>query len=678
MYMFKNHKRLATALTVAMLMSVSAGFAKAPDFTVQIPYKGKGIPTPQQDYYLYMNANWLKNTKIAPDESTNSYLTIANAQTNKNLSEITKQSINHQKDGIATLDEKNIANMYACIQDQKGRNEAGLGNLAPILKRIEKINNLQEYAETMADMSQHNIIANPLLGGYHIINDPISNDHYVISLNTPATFSREMMENKENDALWGKYRNCVRDMLHLYGRNTDIAVQTAIKIFNLQKDLSLHSQTVAESADPSKTTNKMTLADLQKLYSHVNVTAMLDAGNIGPKAGIQNWYVSDPGLTSRLNELYTPEQLPLLKEYAIFAVLASHSTYLSQDYQNLISAFEKNSSGAMKERSPEKRDLLLNEELLPFTYGRLYAKTYFDETRKNLVKSYVHQILNTYKNRLQRLDWMTQATKNMALKKLDTIDINIGYPEAWQEYIDHLDIKSPKEGGILINNVLTMDEQIARWNRARVGASVRKDLWENLTPQTINASYEPTDNSINFPAGILQAPFFDTKATNEANLGSIGIGIAHEITHCFDNYGAQYDELGRQHNWWEPSDYAEFKIRQEKVIAYYSRYLLPNGTRMKGEQTLSEDIADLGALSCITEIIGHHPEKLRQAYQSYGRLWRNKSTNQKLQALLANIHSLSYIRADAVLSTTDGFYEAYHVVPGDPMYVAPEDRVRIW
>ncbi len=677
--MIKNYKKMTAALTLALLLSASASFAKAPDFTVQVPYTGNGTPTtPQQDYYLHMNAAWLKNAKIAPDEGSNSSFTIAGDKTNKQLIEMTKQAIRHQSAGTATMDEKNIANMYACIKDQKGRDKAGLGNLSPLLKRIENITNLQEYAETMADMSKQGLVKNSMIGGFDTINDLIDNDRYAIGLEPPSTLPREFVEDKKNDAFLTKYKSYIRDVLHLYGRSTEAASKSAEDILNLQKDLSLHSYTVAEKANPSKISNKLNLTELQKLYSHVNVTAMLDAGGIGPKAGIQNWYVLDPGLASRLNELYTPDRLSTLKEYAIFSILGGYSNYLGQDYQKLSAAFDISASGAASEPSPEKRDLQLNESLLSFSYGRQYAITYFDEARKNLVKSYVQLIMDTYRTKLQNLTWMTPETKKMALKKLDNMDINIGYPEAWQEYIDHLDIKSPKEGGVLINNVLTLFDQINTWQRNRVGMAVRKDLWDNMTPQTINAAYNPANNSINFPASILQPPFFDAKASREANLGRIGSCIAHEITHCFDNNGAQFDELGRQRNWWQPSDYAEFKKRQEKVAAYYSRYVLPDGTHVKGEQTLSEDIADLGALSCITEIIGHNPKDLRQAYENYGILWRQKFTDQYLQFYLTDIHSLHYIRTDGVLSTTDGFYEAYQIVPGDPMYVAPEDRVHLW
>ena len=677
--MQRNTKKLTAALTLTLLLSVSTSFAKAPDFTVQVPYTGNGKPTtPQQDYYLYMNASWLKNAKIAPDEAiASTFVTVENKK-DKQLLELTKQAIKHQAAGTATQDEKNIAKLYACIKDQQGREKAGLGDLAPMLQRIEKITSPQDYAETMAELCSHNESISAPLGDYAVINDLINNDNYIIALAEPASLSREQVENKNNTAFFTQYQDHISDVLQLYGRSKDAATKAAQAIFDLQKDLGQHSLTIAEGANLAKSIRKLDLVGVQKLYSHINAEAMLNAGGIGPKSGINTWYVHDPGLNARFNDLNTPELLPTLKDYTIYSVLDGYGILLDRKHQKLSTAFAKLATGAKAEASPEKLDADLNQQLLSRTYGRLYATTYFDEAHKNQVKSYIKLIIDHYRDKLQKLDWMTPATKKMALKKLDNMDINVGYPEAWQDYIDHFTIKSPQEGGNLINNVLAMSNQVAAWDRSRVGKPVRKDYWEDSTPQTINAFYNLLDNSINFPAAILQAPFFDAKADRETNLGGVGMFIGHEISHCFDNTGAQYDEQGRLRNWWQPSDYAEFKKRQDKIVAYYNRFLLPDGTRLNGEQTLTENTADLGGLNCITELIGPNPEGLRRAYQNFGIIWRSKATDRILQELLADIHSLSYVRVIGPLSTTDGFYKAYDVKPQDAMYVAPEDRVKLW
>ena len=677
--MFRNSQKLAAALTLTLLLSVSTSFAKAPDFTVQVPYKGDGKPTaPQQDYYLCQNAGWQKATKIPADSGQVSSFKVAEDKKDKQLEELTNQAIKHAAAGTATPDEKNIANLYACIKDQKGREQAGLGNLKPILETIEGIQSIQDYAEKTARLYKVHGGIPGMVGPFGSVNDLQNNDKYVVALEGPAALPREQVENKSNDEYFAKYREHIRDVLHLYGRDEKAAAKTANDIFNLQKDLGLHSLTVGEKADPTKRVKTMDLAGLQKLYSHINVEAMLNAGGIGPKDGIHSWLIQDPAQMARFNELNTPELLPTLKEYSIYALLDSHSALLGREYQKLAIEFGRVSEGSEKAPTQKKMDLELTEGLLAPIYGRLYGNTYFSDASKKEVTGYVQQVLQHYRNEVQQLDWMTPATKAMAIKKLDNMDINVGYPEAWPDYLDKLQIKSPKEGGVLINNTLDMVALINTWDRQRIGTPVRKDYWDEILPQTINAFYNVLDNSINFPAAILQKPFFDPKADRETNLGGVGTVIGHEITHCFDNTGSRFDYLGRLRNWWQPADYAAFNKRQEKIAAYYNRFLLPNGTRLNGEQSLTENTADLGGLNTITQIIGHNPEGLRRAYKNYAIIWRSKVSDRYLQEMLADVHALPYVRVVGGLGSTDGFYEAYPVKPGDAMYVAPEDRVKLW
>jgi putative endopeptidase len=683
--MITQRKRLAIVLGLALTVLMPSALAKetattAPEFKIPVPYAAKiQQTTPQQDFFLHVNAGWLQNTKMKPYEYIVSSFSFAEDKVYDQMKVLTQDAIKHNAKGTANTDEKNIANLYACIKDTKGREKAGLGNLAPILKRIESIQNLQEYANTMADLCKHSQIPNPLIGAFGIVNDPVENTRYIVALPGPVTkLSREQVENPNNEHLFNLKRNYTRDILHLYGRDEATATKTANDIFNLQKDLALHSPSVADKEDVFKLGRNVNLADLKKLYTHVDVEAMLNAGGVGPKNGINSWFLIDPQLTARFNELYTPDKLPLFKEYAVYSILAKFSDLLSKDYEKLETTYEKNAIGSEAEESQERRDLKKSEDLLDSVYGRLYAHKYFDESRKQEVTSYVKLIMNNYRKNLEKVDWMSPATKEKALLKLDKMDINIGYPEAWPDYYDKLEIKAPKDGGVLINNMLSALELSSQWEHSKIGTPVRKDLWASMEPQTINACYEPTDNSINFPAGILQAPFYDKKADYYTNLGGVGMVMAHEITHCFDNNGALFDELGRHRNWWTPADYAAFKNRQQNVINYYNRFVLTDGKHVNGAQTISENIADLGALSCLTQIIGHNTEGLRKAYTNFAVIWRSKFTNPVLQILMEDVHALPHARVDGVLSSTDGFYEAYDVKPGDKMYVAPEARAKLW
>jgi putative endopeptidase len=284
---------------------------------------------------------------------------------------------------------------------------------------------------------------------------------------------------------------------------------------------------------------------------------------------------------------------------------------------------------------------------------------------------------------LAGLDWMSEATKQRAILKLDTMTMNVGWPDVWPDsYLDNYSVKSVKDGGSLINSIIDYDIIVNRHQYSLFGTKVDKTAWPddlNFTPQTVNAFYNPYSNSINILAGIMQAPFYDAKASEPANLGGIGFGIAHEITHAFDAAGSEYDEHGTLNNWWTDADRAAFIEKTGAISKYYSRYEAGSLGMVNGELTLTENIADLGAMQCVTAVIGeNNTNGIRQCCTNFAVCWRLKAKKNYYQRQFANIHSPNPVRTDGVLSSTDAFYTAYDVQPGDGMYVAPEDRVGIW
>ncbi len=676
--MSSKRKRLAAAVCLALTLMTTTGYAK--DFTVALPVQeNAAVPAAKDDFYLHVNTNWLKTTKIPADEGSYNHFVALADKTRGQLTAITKEAIEKQKQHKATVDEARVADLYACIVDQKGREAVGLGKLAEPLHRIEAVKTTQEYAETMADLSREYGLSGVMVGSFGIANNPVENDRYVVFLSGPSTgFSREFMENDANAVYHGYYRDYMRDLLVQYGRSPEAATKTAADIFAMQKDIALHSLTAGELRDPAKSTHHLKLQDLEKLYSNLDIVAMLNKGGVGPANGVQDWYVDDLGAIARFNELCTPENLPILKEHAVLALLKRHDDMLTAAYQKIVDRFSQQISGAAEGKSTERKIEEQNESILSNTYGRLYAARYFSEERRSLINGYLKLILSDYKQKINKLDWMSEATKAQAIKKLDHMDIHVGTPAAWPDYMDQYVVVRPEKGGSLIDNVLALEKLVTADNRSKLGKPIRKDLWEGILPQEVNAFYAPQNNSINFPAAILQEPFFDPKADQATNLGGIGAVMAHEITHSFDSGGAQYDEQGRLHNWWTDQDYAEFKKRQANVIKFYDRYVLTDGTRLNGTQTLTENIADLGALSCVTEIVGQKPEELRRLYTNYAVIWQSKESDASLRFALTDVHSLDYVRVNAVLSSTDGFYEAFGVQPGDGMYVAPEERAKIW
>ena len=674
----KRIKKLGLVLGLALAAMMPTALAK--DVVVQLPLpENAPAVTAQQDFYLHVNADWLKKAKIPADESSVSANSEMNEAVRQQLKDITADAVENRASYADGSDAARIADFYACIVDKAGRNAAGLGLLAKPLQQIEQVGSVQEYAETMADICREYGLGGGMLGGFGNGNDPLKNDRYVAMIAGPAVgLGHELMTQEAGKEMQQVYREYMRDLLVCYGRTPKAAEQAAADIFALEQDIAAHSMAIGALHDPSKSLKRLEAADLKQLYKHVDAAAMLNKAGIGPAQGISFWYTMDIGSIKRLDELCTPERLPVLKEQAICALLMQNAGLLTDEYQQISARAEQNMNGAAAVQSEERRNEELNESLLQDIYGRLYAARYVTAEHKAAIRSYVDRIMAEYRKRLLKLDWMSESTKQAAVKKLDCMRINIDAPEVWPEYLDKITAVRPENGGCLINNVLSVSKELAAYERQQIGKPIRKDLWMGVTPQTVNAFYVPFNNSINLPIAYMQPPNFDPNADDGTNMGGVGNTIAHEITHSFDNTGAQFDENGCLRNWWTPKDYEAFKKRQARVIAYYNRYVLLDGSRTNGEQTLVENIADLGAMSCTTALLRHDQEQLRHMYENYAVSWRIKTSDAVLRQMLTDIHALPYVRTNAVLSADPDFYTVYNVKPGDGMYVPPEERVSIW
>ena len=678
--------KLAYVLVFAAVVSASlssaplrrAAAASPDEFAVRINAENVAkAPAAQDDYYLHVNYGWLKNHKIPATESDYSAFMEARDRVKERLAAITRDCAQNRSEYQDSSDEAKIADLRECVSDFKGRDGAGFGGLAKPLAEIEKVSSLKEYALLMARLGREYGFG-ALVGGYSVGADPLKADRYVVYIDEPGLgLGKEFLAESRNEKYFQLYRDYMRDLLVLYGKPQDEAERDAKEFFALQKDLAAHSMSIGDLYNPSKSIHKLNLQELEALYSNFDVPAMLREAQIGPENGLSSWYVSDPGLVKRFNELFTPDRLQLFKDFAICEMLRQNARLLTKQYSDLAYESDRKMSGAPKLKSVSRRADELCQGLLDLNYGRLYVKKYFSEQSRKEVLSYIDLVMDEYRRKLAKLDWMDAATKKQALKKLDAMVVRIGYPDKWPDYVDKYMVVRKKDGGVLIDNVLAL--QALKWQRLRdrIGRPVDRTEW-TLPPQTVNAVYRRSDNSINFPAGILQPPFFDPKADRETNLGGVGMVIAHEMTHSFDSNGSQYDETGALRDWWTSGDKKEFQSRQAGIVKFYGRYRIQDGVYQNGEQTISENIADLGAVSCLTEIVGDDLEGLKKVYANYAKIWAWLMRDSFVRFQLTNVHAFPYVRVDAVLSSTDGFYKAYGVKPGDGMYVKPEERARLW
>lgn len=313
--------------------------------------------------------------------------------------------------------------------------------------------------------------------------------------------------------------------------------------------------------------------------------------------------------------------------------------------------------------------------------GELYAEKYCSEKLVTDVTKMINDIKNVYRQRIQSLDWMSETTKQKALLKLDTMIVNVGAPnyEEEQSCLDDATLRSVSEGGSYFENMLEISKANNEEQIKSSFESVDHTEWIT-TPQTVNAFYMPSFNSINFPVAFLQSPIYDVNASYEENLGGLGTVIAHEMTHAFDSNGALFDENGNVANWWTPEDKAAFdKLCQDVIVFFDGQEAAPEITN-NGTLTLSENVADLGAMACIVELGKQIPDfDYKALFEQYALLWANTSYREYLQVLLyMDVHASGNVRTDRVLQSIDKFYEVYDIKEGDGMYVAPENRVQIW
>lgn len=369
----------------------------------------------------------------------------------------------------------------------------------------------------------------------------------------------------------------------------------------------------------------------------------------------------------------------MLKTSAKLSLLTGFGSCLSQDFTDVSNTFSREYLGVSGEQSDVDIAVMSVSSVMPDYIGELYAERYFTEEAKQNAEKMVDDIISVYKDRIKKLTWMSEETKKKALNKLEKMNKKIGYPDEFETYLDNAEIKSFADGGSCFDNIIQIAKAAKEEALSYQGKTVDKTKWL-MYPYTVNACYDVTSNDITFPAAILQPPMYDVNASYEENLGGIGYIIAHEITHAFDNNGAKFDENGNVADWWTPEDYAEFEKLCDKVIQFYDGQEGIAGIPMNGRLTLSENVSDLGAVQCITEVASRleNPD-YQKLYRAIANSWASTKTREYASyAAGIDVHSEDKLRVNRVIVNCDEFYKAFGISENDGMYVALENRICIW
>lgn len=628
----------------------------------------------QDDFYEYVNQDLLDQITLQATDAHWDWFGELNAIVSEEMDQIIEELAADGQTYPKGSSEQKIKDMYECVSNMENRNQTGLGPLQPHIDTIRNAADIAEYVDALARLSEEFGFSS-IVGGYGIRQDRADSSEYAVYMMYADTLiGKEYIENEESKEYVDLYFKYVNDMLTEYGMTEEEAAASTQSIERLLRDICASTLRTEQLYDPNITYNVYTEEELQQLYTNVDIPAMLETLRI---KGQDKYIVMDVEQAKKINSLLVEENLQALKDYSTFVLLNDTAEYTTANFAKLIDDMDNAMYGITQSWEDELIWKRLTQDMLPWDFGTIYVKEHFSAEDKEAVEEMIEQILDEYEVIIRKQEWMSEATREKAIKKLETMQIKIGYPDVWPAALDMMQVTPISEGGSLLSNWLVSMQVMMEDSLNRLGTKVDKTEWD-VTPQTINALYSPSNNEIIFPAAILQAPFYDSENSVGANLGGIGFVIAHEISHAFDSSGALYDENGNYDVWWTEEELAEYDRMSQSIVDYYSNYEIM-GMKVNGEQTLMENIADLGAMTCITSIIGDDPYALDDAFTQMTFNWAAEDTASFMMYMLnTDTHAPDKIRVNAVLSSCDAFYEVYDIKETDDMYVAPEDRVGIW
>lgn len=629
----------------------------------------------QDDFYTATNTEWLSTTKIPEGYASWGNFNFLNKKVSDDLRKIVEE-YRKKTDLKENSDEKKLVDLYNSFLDYKSRDEQGITPIKEELEKIQKVSNLKELQDVMADLSKHGYES---VVSYLIEVDLKDSSKKILHLYNGSLGMQDvdyyLKSDESTKVIQKSYKEYLTQLFVLKGDKKEIALQKTENVYNYEKEIASGMLSREEARDFDNQYNPYTMEELEKLCPNLNWKNTFSILGIeDPKKII----VIEPEYLKKLNSLLEEKNLELYKNYLEAIVLRNASSFLSRDFEKSAFEYSKVFSGVEKMRPDEERAFELVNDSFGDILGKIYVEKYFPKEAKADVESIVKGLINSYEKRINELDWMSKATKQKAIKKLETMNIKIGYPNKWKDY-SSIKIESYNEGGSLIGNM----NSIYEYNRTKMikdlNKPIDKEEWA-MTPQTINAYYDLTSNEIVFPAAILQEPFYKYGASKATNLGGIGMAIGHEISHAFDDQGSKFDENGNMINWWTDEELKKYEEKTSKLVAQYGKYEVVPNVFLNGKLTLGENIADLGGLvSALETLEATENPNYDEFFRAFSKIWRSLYTEEKSKYLVTvDPHSLGKFRVNGVLTNIDQFYKIYDVKLGDKMYTKPEDRVKIW
>ena len=642
---------------------------------------------PGDDFFRYVNGTWVDKTEIPADKTRWGSFDELRQNTDKDALAILKEAAAN-KNLDPKSDQAKAVNVYQTYMDTISRNKLGIKPIKPYLDKINAVKNIQDLNKLVIEMEPQGGIGFYGIGVGADSKDSNKNTAN-IGLGSLGLPDRDyyVSDDKDSKEKREKYVLHVAKMLKFLGENKTLAKQNAEKILALEIAMAKPRLDRVERRDRRKTYNPMKVADLQKLTPSINWNSFIQGVGISK---IDTIIVSQPKYMIALEEIYKNTNINDLKAYMRWTLLNKSSGVLTSEIETANWEFySKTLQGAIKQRPREERALQVVNGTVGEALGKLYVEKKFPAEAKVKAKLMIDNIFIAFENRINKLPWMTPATRKGAIEKLKKSTVKIGYPDKWKDY-SKLEIKSLASGGTYFENMKNVSNWGFAENIADLQKPVDKTEW-GMSPQTVNAYFNPSYNEIVFPAAILQPPFYDYKADEAVNYGGIGAVIGHEISHGFDDSGARYNADGNLADWWTEDDLKQFTGLGGALAAQYSALQPLPGTFVDGKFTLGENIGDLGGINAAYDglqiflkqngnpglIDGYTPEQ--RLFISWATIWRSKMRDEAIKnQVKTDPHSPGMYRAYVPLLNVDSFYQAFDVLPTDKLFVKPEDRVKIW
>lgn len=639
--------------------------------------------SPADNFYLYACGGWMKNNPLTPEHSRFGTFDQLYEKAKVQLQDLITNLSNNPDSKIKGTNAQKVCDIYSLGMDSERLNREGVAPLKPFIEKIENAN-MEDLAKLLA-WSHNGLGATFFSTG--VGSDPKDSNRNIMHIGEIGLGLGDrdyyLEKNETNDKILQAYEKYIKRIMQLIGYDEKAQQRVWDNLIYLETEFAKHKMTREERRDPQKHYNMKSYREIKEMYPNIDWDTYFSELGI---EGLTEANLSNPSFMQFINDLLPTLSPQQIKDYILADVVSESTGLLSDDFQEAsFQLYGKVMSGKEEQEPRWKRVMVVPNSMFGEAVGQLYVEKYFPNENKEYMLTLVENLRKALGKHIDNLSWMSPETKEKAKEKLASFGVKIGYPDKWKDYSE-INIDPSKS---YLENVYEASKWYTQDNYKKLFKPVDKSEW-HMTPQTVNAYYSPVNNEICFPAGILQAPYFDLTADDAQNYGAIGVVIGHEMTHGFDDAGRKFDKDGNLENWWNEEDAERFTKLADNLVEQFNKVEVAPGVFANGRFTLGENIADQGGLRvALTAYLDSMKEKelkdidgfspIQRFYLAYASVWADNIRDEEiLKRTKIDPHSLGRNRVNVTLKNIAPFFEAFDIKEGNPMFLPEDQRVIIW